>query len=73
MWTQSSFQAAVKGSQAGMWGNVLARQPVASGTVQYTQQPPNLILEPETGSIYMQKKKKTERERVTESSSEQDL
>lgn len=40
MWLQSTFQLSVKGSKAGMWGNALARQPVASGRVLYTQQPP---------------------------------
>lgn len=45
-------------SKAETQGNVLARQAAASGRVQYTQQPPNLIPETKTGSIYMQTKKK---------------
>lgn len=54
---QTSIRLSVKGSKAGMWANVLARLPVASGRV-HDDNNPNLMPEPKTGSIYMKNKTK---------------
>lgn len=54
---QASIQLSVEGSKADMWANVLARQPAASGRV-HDDNNPNLMLEPQTGSIYMKNKNK---------------
>lgn len=55
IWAQSTFQLSVEGwGGGGMWGNVFRQTAGRLGQRTVHKTTPNLILEPKTGSIYIQ-------------------